>query len=164
MPEAGKTMVRKPRRNHPPAFKAKVALAAIRGEQMIVARLIRWRYLSTAACPDPGHLSFAEGMLGRSCAGPPARRSGRRLRKIEDVRRTGKRPRPHRTGASEGCARTSSGRREGRKPASGRAQIRSWVGRGKNRKVRREAVKAYFFNGRQRPWARLPIGLIFALS
>jgi transposase len=33
MPIAGETMTRRPRRNHSPAFKAKVALAAVRGEK-----------------------------------------------------------------------------------------------------------------------------------
>jgi transposase len=33
----GDTMTRRPRRNHSPAFKAKVAFAAIRGEQTLVA-------------------------------------------------------------------------------------------------------------------------------
>ena len=61
---------------------------------------------------------------------------------------------------SEGRAHTSSGRREGAKTAPGRAAVRSWVGRGKNRKVRRAAVKADFFAGRQRPWARFPVGRI----
>ncbi|MBB6305586.1 transposase [Rhizobium leucaenae] len=36
MPETGESMTRRPRRNHSPAFKAKVALAAIRGEQTLV--------------------------------------------------------------------------------------------------------------------------------
>ncbi|NEI25163.1 IS3 family transposase, partial [Rhizobium leguminosarum] len=36
MPETGENMTRRPRRNHSPAFKAKVALAAIRGEQTLV--------------------------------------------------------------------------------------------------------------------------------
>ncbi|NKL21205.1 IS3 family transposase [Rhizobium leguminosarum bv. viciae] len=36
MPGTGETMTRRPRRNHSPAFKAKVALAAIRGEQTLV--------------------------------------------------------------------------------------------------------------------------------
>ena len=36
MPETGDTITRRPRRNHTPAFKAKVALAAIRGEQTLV--------------------------------------------------------------------------------------------------------------------------------
>jgi putative transposase len=36
MPATGDTMTRRPRRNHSPAFKAKVALAAIRGEQTLV--------------------------------------------------------------------------------------------------------------------------------
>jgi transposase len=36
MPETGETMTRRPRRNHSPAFKEKVALAAIRGEQTLV--------------------------------------------------------------------------------------------------------------------------------
>ena len=31
--ESGKTMPRRPRRNHTPAFKAKVALAAIKGDR-----------------------------------------------------------------------------------------------------------------------------------
>jgi len=33
--ESGETMSRRPRRNHTPAFKAKVALAAIKGERTI---------------------------------------------------------------------------------------------------------------------------------
>ncbi|MBR8591400.1 IS3-like element ISKpn11 family transposase [Acinetobacter baumannii] len=36
MPGTGDTITRRPRRNHSPAFKAKVALAAIRGEQTLV--------------------------------------------------------------------------------------------------------------------------------
>src|SRR5690606_21002144 len=36
MPGTGETMTRRPRRNHSPAFKAKVALAAVRGEQTLV--------------------------------------------------------------------------------------------------------------------------------
>ena len=36
MPGTGDIMTRRPRRNHNPAFKAKVALAAIRGEQTLV--------------------------------------------------------------------------------------------------------------------------------
>jgi transposase-like protein len=36
MPGTGDTMTRRPRRNHSPAFKANVALAAIRGEQTLV--------------------------------------------------------------------------------------------------------------------------------
>jgi transposase len=36
MPGTGEIMTRRPRRNHSPAFKAKVALAAIRGEQTLV--------------------------------------------------------------------------------------------------------------------------------
>jgi transposase len=36
MPGTGDTMTRRPRRNHSPAFKAKVAPAAIRGEQPLV--------------------------------------------------------------------------------------------------------------------------------
>ncbi|MBY5325621.1 transposase, partial [Rhizobium leguminosarum] len=36
MPGTGDTMTRRPHRNHSPAFKAKVALAAIRGEQTLV--------------------------------------------------------------------------------------------------------------------------------
>jgi len=36
MPETGDTMTRRPRRNHTPAFNAKVALSAIRGEQTLV--------------------------------------------------------------------------------------------------------------------------------
>eukprot|EP01035_Chromulina_nebulosa_P039518 gene39519-53435_t len=36
MPETGEIMTRRRRRNHCPAFKAKVALAAIRGEQTLV--------------------------------------------------------------------------------------------------------------------------------
>jgi hypothetical protein len=38
MPGTGDTMTRRPRRNHSPAFKAKVALAAIRGEQTLVCK------------------------------------------------------------------------------------------------------------------------------
>src|SRR6202043_3196010 len=33
--ETGETMSRRPRRNHPPAFKAKVALAAVKGDRTI---------------------------------------------------------------------------------------------------------------------------------
>jgi transposase-like protein len=33
--EAGETMTRRPRRNHSPAFKAKVALAALKGEKTL---------------------------------------------------------------------------------------------------------------------------------
>src|SRR6516165_7490377 len=33
--ESGETMIRRPRRNHTPAFKAKVALAAIRGDRTL---------------------------------------------------------------------------------------------------------------------------------
>lgn len=36
MAAAGETMAKRPRRNHMPAFKAKVALAAVRGEKTIV--------------------------------------------------------------------------------------------------------------------------------
>ena len=36
--ESGETMSRRPRRNHTPAFKAKVALAAVKGE-MTLAQL-----------------------------------------------------------------------------------------------------------------------------
>jgi len=36
MPGTGDTMTRRPRRNHSPAFKAKIALAAIRGEQTLL--------------------------------------------------------------------------------------------------------------------------------
>jgi transposase len=35
MPIAGETMTRRSRRNHSPAFKAKVALAAVRGEKTL---------------------------------------------------------------------------------------------------------------------------------
>jgi hypothetical protein len=35
--ESGETMSRRPRRNHSPAFKAKVALAAIKGDQLCLA-------------------------------------------------------------------------------------------------------------------------------
>jgi transposase len=35
MPGTGETMTRRPRRNHSPAFKAKVALAAVRGEKTL---------------------------------------------------------------------------------------------------------------------------------
>ena len=34
--ESGETMPRRPRRNHTPGFKAKVALAAIKGERTVV--------------------------------------------------------------------------------------------------------------------------------
>jgi len=34
--ESGETMSRRPRRNHTPAFKAKVALAAIKGDRTLV--------------------------------------------------------------------------------------------------------------------------------
>jgi transposase len=34
--ESGETMTRRPRRNHTPGFKAKVALAAIKGERTVV--------------------------------------------------------------------------------------------------------------------------------
>jgi transposase-like protein len=33
--ESGETMQRRPRRNHTPAFKAKVALAAIKGDRTL---------------------------------------------------------------------------------------------------------------------------------
>jgi transposase-like protein len=33
--ESGETMKRRPRRNHTPAFKAKVALAAIKGDRTL---------------------------------------------------------------------------------------------------------------------------------
>jgi hypothetical protein len=36
--ESGETMNRRPRRNHTPAFKATVALAAIKGDRTLVAR------------------------------------------------------------------------------------------------------------------------------
>ena len=36
MPMIGAKMTRRPRRNHSPAFKAKVALAAIKGEKTMV--------------------------------------------------------------------------------------------------------------------------------
>jgi transposase len=36
MPETGNTMIRRRRRNHSPALKAKIALAAVRGEQTLV--------------------------------------------------------------------------------------------------------------------------------
>ena len=35
MPGTGETMTRRPRRNHSLAFKAKMALAAIKGEKML---------------------------------------------------------------------------------------------------------------------------------
>jgi transposase len=35
MPGTGETMTRRPRRNHSPAFKAKVALAAVKGEKTL---------------------------------------------------------------------------------------------------------------------------------
>jgi transposase len=35
MPGTGDTMARRPRRNHSPAFKAKVALAAVKGEKTL---------------------------------------------------------------------------------------------------------------------------------
>ena len=34
--ESGETMTRRPRRNHTPAFKAKVALAAIKGDRTLI--------------------------------------------------------------------------------------------------------------------------------
>ncbi len=35
MPETGETITRRPRRNHSPGFKVKVALAAIKGEKSL---------------------------------------------------------------------------------------------------------------------------------
>lgn len=35
MPGTGETMTRRPRRNHSPAFKAKVALTALKGEKTL---------------------------------------------------------------------------------------------------------------------------------
>jgi hypothetical protein len=41
--EQGETMSRRARRNHSPAFKAKVALAAVKGDRTIAS----WRSIST---------------------------------------------------------------------------------------------------------------------
>ncbi|SFJ56045.1 hypothetical protein SAMN03080618_03314 [Aquamicrobium aerolatum DSM 21857] len=56
-------MTRRPRRNHSPAFKAKVALAAIRGEQTLVE--LSQQYEPRRVCRRPFGLSYA-AMSGAS--------------------------------------------------------------------------------------------------
>jgi hypothetical protein len=48
----GKTMARRPRRNHSPAFKAKVAVAAIKGEKTLI---------ELAQCFDPEEICAKVG-------------------------------------------------------------------------------------------------------
>jgi transposase len=42
MPGTGDTMARRPRRNHSPAFKAKVALAAVKGEKSLAGLALQF--------------------------------------------------------------------------------------------------------------------------
>jgi hypothetical protein len=66
--ESGETMSRRARRNHTPAFKAKVALAAVKGDRTLAQLITQRRFLvsSTAGrCtedwtgPDAGGVSLA---------------------------------------------------------------------------------------------------------
>jgi hypothetical protein len=60
--ESGETMKRRPRRNHTPAFKAKVAFAAIKGDRTLaqLAEQLQALHLSTRKlCSDNrGHLNL----------------------------------------------------------------------------------------------------------
>jgi transposase-like protein len=68
------TMTRQPRRNHTPAFKAKVALAAIKGEKAL-AELVQ--QFDVHARSRSGRLSFWKELPG--CSGPS--RAPRRRRR-----------------------------------------------------------------------------------
>ena len=76
--ESGETMSRRPRRNHTPAFKAKVALAAIKGDRTLAQlaeqfdvhpnQITAWK----AQLEDRGVRGFRTWRRRRS---PPRRRS-----------------------------------------------------------------------------------------
>ncbi|WP_235894975.1 hypothetical protein, partial [Brucella pecoris] len=58
-------MTRRPRRNHSPAFKAKVALAAIRGERTLVERSQRCCHVKFLWPERPGARRYS-GETGRN--------------------------------------------------------------------------------------------------
>jgi transposase-like protein len=71
--ESGETMKRRPRRNHTPAFKAKVALAAIKGDRTLAQlaehhpnQITTWKAQLESAAADV----FGPG--GSGGAAPPA--------------------------------------------------------------------------------------------
>ena len=57
--ESGETMNRRPRRNHTPAFKAKVALAAIKGDRTLAQ--LASSLMSTPIRSHRGRLSLRAG-------------------------------------------------------------------------------------------------------
>ena len=62
--ESGDTMSRRARRNHTPAFKAKVALAAIRGENTVAELAQHLTCIPTRS--RNGRRSFRKGLPGYS--------------------------------------------------------------------------------------------------
>jgi transposase len=64
-------MSKRPRRNHSPAFKAKVALAAVKGEKT----LAEWAQQTVCSLPAEvarPHYAMSEGCAGSAGAEPPA--------------------------------------------------------------------------------------------
>jgi transposase len=64
-------MSKRPRRNHSPAFKAKVALAAVKGEKTL-AELAQQTVCSLPAEVARPHYAVSEGCAGWAGAEPPA--------------------------------------------------------------------------------------------
>src|SRR5215210_8539865 len=98
-------MSKRPRRNHSPAFKAKVALAAVKGDKTL-AELAQQTVCSLPAEVTRPHYAMSEGGAGWAGAAPPAQgtshaaeeqsvcRSG--YLQAEDLRRCGRRRPPGR--------------------------------------------------------------------
>ena len=57
-------MPRRPRRNHTPAFKARVALEAGKGEETLITIAV---LLRDRRCPYRAHLVSQRGCLGTRC-------------------------------------------------------------------------------------------------
>lgn len=68
-------MSKRPRRNHSPAFKAKVALAAVKGEKTLAELALQLRYMPTRL--RLGGRSCWRGR--RTCSAPPSRPSRRSM-------------------------------------------------------------------------------------
>jgi hypothetical protein len=65
-------MTRRPRRNHSPAFKAKVALAAVKGEKTLAE--LAPNSMFTRMSSRPGGISSLKGLLGFSAKASRKRR------------------------------------------------------------------------------------------